>query len=415
MEQEGKVDAPPLLISAKLAKALANPWRNRILMELHLRPMSPSQFSEEFGGSLPVIARYFRELREWDFLEVAEELRGGGRRGGVEKVYRAIRRAYFDTATWEQLPHYLRCECSASVLQGLLLRISQAVEAGTFDAETDRHLSWRSLPLDRQAWTEYVNRLDAVLEWINVLETESAERAAAASVDSLPVTAALLAFRSPDRPAPPVAERMRSREADLGNPAGPAFLMSPKMAKALANPWRNRILIELHQRPMSPNRFFEQLGGPDLATIARYFRQLRKWGYLEVAEELRGGGRRGAVEKVYRAIRRAHFDTASWEELPPKLRRECSGAVLDGLIARIEEAVDAETFDAETDRHLSWKALALDRQAWSECGEMLDDVLAWVGLLEAEASARIAAGEAEAIPATLALMSFRSPEVRRPS
>lgn len=199
-----------------------------------------------------------------------------------------------------------------------------------------------------------------------------------------------------------------------GKVDAPPLLISAKLAKALANPWRNRILMELHLRPMSPSQFSEEFGG-SLPVIARYFRELREWDFLEVAEELRGGGRRGGVEKVYRAIRRAHFDTASWEELPPKLRRECSGAVLDGLIARIEEAVDAETFDAETDRHLSWKALALDRQAWSECGEMLDDVLAWVGLLEAEASARIAAGEAEAIPATLALMSFRSPEVRRPS
>jgi len=414
VEREAKVDAPPLLVSAKLAKALANPWRNRILMELHLRPMSPSQFSEEFGGSLPVIARYFRELREWDFLEVAEELRGGGRRGAVEKVYRAIRRAYFDTETWEQLPHYLRCECSGSVLEGLLLRISQAVRAGTFDAEADRHLSWRSLPLDRQAWSEYVSRLDAVLEWINVLETESAERAAAADVDSIPVTAALLAFRSPLRPSPGFAERARAQDPSPDIPAGPAFLMKPQLAKALANPWRNRILIELHQRPMSPNRFFEQFGGPDLATIARYFRQLRKWGYIEVSEELRGGGRRGAVEKIYRAIRRAYFDTASWQNLPRQLRRECSGAVLDALIARIEQAVDTETFDAETDRHLSWKAVRLDRQAWSECAAMLDEVLAWITQLEAEATARIGAGAGEAIPATVALMSFRSPETRRP-
>jgi DNA-binding transcriptional ArsR family regulator len=413
MEQEAKVDAPPLLISAKLAKALANPWRNRILMELHLRPMSASQFCEEFGGTLPVIARYFRELREWDFLEVAEELRGGGRRGGVEKVYRAIRRAYFDTATWEELPRYLRRECSGSVLQGLLLRISQAVEAGTFDAESDRHLSWRGLPFDRRAWGEFVTRLDEVLEWINVLETESAERAAAAKVESLPVTMALLAFRSPAEPTELRGQGELPRP-ETGGPAGPTFLISPQLAKALANPWRNLILMELHLRPMSPSQFFEQFGGPDLATIARYFRQLRKWGYLEVAEELRGGGRRGALEKVYRAVRRAQLDTTSWEELPPRLRRECSGAALEGLIARIDEAVAADTFDAETDRHLSWKAVRLDRQAWSECGAMLDDVLAWVEQLESEASARITAGEAEAIPATVALMSFRSPEFRRP-
>ena len=185
MERGGKADAPPL-ISAKLAKALANPWRNRILIELHLRPMSPKQFAEEFGGNLEVIARYFRELKDWDFIEVAAERRGGKRRGAVEKVYRAIQRVYFDTATWERLPRHLRAECSGAILEGLILRITHAVEAETFDAEKDRHLFWKALPLDHQAWTEYVTRLDELLAWIGELEAESAERIAKAEAEAIP-------------------------------------------------------------------------------------------------------------------------------------------------------------------------------------------------------------------------------------
>jgi hypothetical protein len=91
-----KIDAPPSLISAKLAKALANPWRNRILIELHLRPMSPKQFADEFDGNLTVISRYFRELKMWGFLEVAEELRGGK---GVALSRRSIERSGAFTST----------------------------------------------------------------------------------------------------------------------------------------------------------------------------------------------------------------------------------------------------------------------------------------------------------------------------
>jgi DNA-binding transcriptional ArsR family regulator len=412
VEQEAKVDAPPSLISAKLAKALANPWRNRILIELHLRPMSPKQFADEFGGNLTVVSRYFRELKEWGFLEVAEELRGGKRRGAIEKVYRAIQRVQFDTPTWEALPRYLREECSGTILDGLIRRIAQAVAAETFDAEADRHLSWKALHLDRQAWTEYVTRLDEILLSVNDLEVEAAARFAEMEEEPIPATVALMAFRSPLTPikASTHPPRRQGPEPAAGPGGLPPFLISAQMAKALANPWRNRILIELHLRPMSPRQFADEFGGPELETIARYFRQLKKWGFLEVTEELRGGRRRGAVEKVYRAIRRAHFDTAAWEGLPSHLRKECSGAVLDGLILRIIQAVEAETFDAETDRHLAWKAICLDRQAWRGLATRLDETLAWLNELEVESIDRIAEMGAEAIPATIALMVFRAPD-----
>jgi DNA-binding transcriptional ArsR family regulator len=191
--------------------------------------------------------------------------------------------------------------------------------------------------------------------------------------------------------------------------ASAPFLIGPKMAKALANPWRNRILSELALRPMSPSEFAEQTGG-DLANISRYFRQLRKWGYLEVAEERRGGGRRGAVEHVYRVIQRVHFDTASWEKLPLYLREECSGAIVDSYLLRVTEAIKAGTFDAETNRHLSWKAVSLDRQAWKELTDRLDGVLDWVFELETEAAQRMAETGEEPIPATVGLAAFRSPK-----
>ena len=414
MERGPTIDTSPLQLGASLAKPLANRWRNRILAEVHLRPMSPKQFADEFDeAELASIARYFRELKEWGFLEVAEELRGGGRRGAVEKVYRAVQRVHFDTPTWETLPRYLRSECSGSMLEGLMLRISQAVRTDTFDAESDRHLSWKALVLDRTAWSEYVTELDRVLDSVSELEVESADRVARTGEVPFPATVGLLAFRSPPDSTEisdsPVAGENTSAES-----SGPHFLMTPTTAKALANPWRNRILAELHMRPRSPKQFFEEFGGPDLAAIARYFRQLRKWGYLEVAEELRGGARRGSVEKVYRAIHRVHFNSAIWEALPHDLRSECSGVMLNGLVLRIKDAMQTDTFDEETDRHLSWKAVWFDRKAWTDFVTRLDNVLAWVDELEAQSTERLRSGESEAIPATVALLAFRSPESVQP-
>jgi DNA-binding transcriptional ArsR family regulator len=407
MEQKEKINAPPLALSASIAKPLANPWRNRILAELLLRPMSPKEFTRQVGGpSLPTIARYFRELRLWGFLEVAEERRGGQRRGAVEKVYRAIQRIHFETSTWEQLPRYLRSECSHSMMGGLITRITEAVEAGTFDTEKDRHLSWKTVRLDRLAWREYSRHLDGVLAEIEPLEVESAARIRS-EADSLLATVGLISFRSP------AAECTRLKGVSCAsNEERPHFLMSARTAKALANPWRNRILAELHTRPMSPKQFLEEIGGPDLPTVARYFRQLKAWGYLEVLEELKGGNRRGSVEKVYQAIRRVHFNTPTWEQLPLEARSACSVSMLDGLMTRLNDAIAADTLDAEVDRFLCWKTVNLDRQAWQQLGRVLDGSLALVQSLERSSIERIEEG-AEEIPATIALLAFRSPEVLR--
>ncbi|MDX6624845.1 MAG: hypothetical protein QOE75_2777 [Solirubrobacterales bacterium] len=185
------------VISAKLAKALANPMRAQIMTELSVRPLSPSQFQAITGGDLGNIARYFRQLEEWDFVEVIETRRGGHRRGGVEHIYRRIQSNLIKTEQWELLPVFLREDISANMLASYFARVNEAIEAGTFDAETDRHLSWDKPTLDRQAWEELSARLDEILDWLPDLARESAERMMESGEEPIPTTVGLAAFRSP--------------------------------------------------------------------------------------------------------------------------------------------------------------------------------------------------------------------------
>ena len=196
-EQATHQAADAAVISAKLAKALANPMRARIMTELCVRPLSPSQFQALAGGNLGNIARYFRQLEEWDFVEVIEIRRGGHRRGGVEHIYRRIQPILIKTEEWAVLPTFLREDVSANVLASYFARINEAIEAGTFDAETDRHLSWDKPTLDRQGFEELSTRLDEVLNWLPELARESAERMKESGEDPIPTTVGLTAFRSP--------------------------------------------------------------------------------------------------------------------------------------------------------------------------------------------------------------------------
>jgi hypothetical protein len=114
-QKAGEKEAAAFGISARTARALADPWRFRILIEVNLRPLSPSRFVEEHGGELTHVARCFRQLAEWGYLEVAEERPGRRRGAAIEHVYRAIRRAQFDAYTWESVSHSERDSVSRSI------------------------------------------------------------------------------------------------------------------------------------------------------------------------------------------------------------------------------------------------------------------------------------------------------------
>lgn len=391
-------------ISARMARALSDSWRVRILSELSVRPMSPSQFVEEVGGELTQIARCFRQLAEWDFVEVIEQRPGRRRGAAIEHVYRCIQRSHFDTATWKTVSRSERDTWSRAAVSAYFARIAEAVEGGTFDAEIDRHVSWDGVALDRPAWQELGRRLDGVLEWLPELAVEADRRLQGPDGERIPTVAGLSAFRSPQSPTTMLLASRRHQPPPEDNSE---IAFGPRMAKALSNQWRSLILMELSSRPMSPSQFIEEIGG-SMTHVSRCFRELAESGLIEILEERKGGRRGGGVERIYRGLRRPFLDTESWESLPLLVRQEMSQSFLAAYMERVIEAIDADTFDAEDDRHFSWRPVLLDRPAWSELAQALDELLSWLPSLEAESLQRTENPD-ELIPTVVGLASFRMP------
>jgi DNA-binding transcriptional ArsR family regulator len=198
---------------AKLAKALSNPWRARIIGEVYQRPMSPSQFVEEIGGEISTISRHFRWLANMGYIEVIDEKSGGRRRGGVEHIYQGTQRARLLDPEWETMPLEVRELWSRNAVAVYYRRIIEAMDARTFDAEEDRHFSWDSVALDRQGWNELVARLLQVLDWLPELETESAQRLEKSGEDPIAATVGLAGFRSPGESDPKMT-RSESEKAE---------------------------------------------------------------------------------------------------------------------------------------------------------------------------------------------------------
>lgn len=180
-------------------------------------------------------------------------------------------------------------------------------------------------------------------------------------------------------------------------------------ASVLAHPLRVRVLEILNERDMSPIEFCREGFAPenmDVSHVAYHFRELAEYGCLTVIEENK---RRGSIEHVYRGIGRAYFSDSEWAGIDREERARLSKTVFQGLLARVEGAMMAETFDAFEDRHLSWIAMHLDEQGWREMSTALAAVFSELEQIRADAEVRLAASDSEAIPSTCAVLGFQSP------
>jgi len=178
------------------------------------------------------------------------------------------------------------------------------------------------------------------------------------------------------------------------------------VAKAFAHPLRVQILIILNERVASPNLLAQELG-QSLNLVAYHVRVLEKYDCIELVDTKQ---RRGATEHFYRATRRQFLSDAEWARLPEVLRPGLSGAMLQAVFADIQEAVGKNSFDELDDRHLSRTPMVVDKQGWSEVASLLADTLDRVLEIQAESSARLAAGDETGMLSKVEILHFKSPE-----
>lgn len=178
------------------------------------------------------------------------------------------------------------------------------------------------------------------------------------------------------------------------------------VAKAFAHPLRVQILISLNERVASPNLLAQELD-QSLNLVAYHVRVLEKYDCIELVDTKQ---RRGATEHFYRATRRQFLTDSEWSRMPESLRPGLSGAMLKALFDDVEAAVNANTFDAIDDRHLSRTPMVVDQKGWSDVAELLGDTLDQILEIQAESSARLAESGDDGLLSRVMLLHFRSPE-----
>lgn len=181
--------------------------RVRILELVNEHPLSPVQFInagfapgfETKRQALSYVSYHFRELEKAKCIEVIEL---NPRRGATEHVYGGKARVYFTDEEFERMPLEERAQLSRTSFQGLVARTDGAMRSGTFDARTDRHLTWRAMSLDERGWKEMLGRMEQCFKDCEQIRQDAEDRLAGSGEKVVPTTMAMLAFESP--PFPPL-------------------------------------------------------------------------------------------------------------------------------------------------------------------------------------------------------------------
>jgi len=185
---------------------LSHPIRVRILEVVNEHPMSPigfinAGFAPEIMDkqrALSRVAYHFRCLEEAGCIGIVDTFQ---RRGATEHVYGGCSRVFFSDEEFDELPAEQRKTLSRTSWQGLVARTDGAMRKGTFDARTERHLTWRAMEVDERGWQEAIERLGRCYEDLEQIRKDAEDRLAVSGDKVVPMTTALLGFESPPRPA----------------------------------------------------------------------------------------------------------------------------------------------------------------------------------------------------------------------
>ena len=179
----------------QLVKGLSHPVRVECLTILTKRVASPRQLSELLDHDLSNISYHVRTLDELGLIELVEE---ESVRGAVAHYYKAVERPLLSNAEWEALPPEVRKAISAYGWDILIKDASEAIEKGTFDSRSDRHLTRTTLLLDSEGFARLSVLMDELLEAVLSEQAASAERMNESGEQPIHAVAATALFPTPE-------------------------------------------------------------------------------------------------------------------------------------------------------------------------------------------------------------------------
>jgi DNA-binding transcriptional ArsR family regulator len=166
-------------------------------------------------------------------------------------------------------------------------------------------------------------------------------------------------------------------------PTSTARRLDQDVARALAHPLRQRILMLLEREVQTPLDLARAIGEP-LNKIGYHVHALREAGCIEL---VRTEHRRGAVAHFYRPTSRAFLSDEQWVELPLGIRRTLVAQTLNDVVQDARTAAGGEGFDHDR-VHVTRTPLELDAEGFDAMVELLNATLDRALEIQAESFGR---------------------------
>lgn len=184
-------------IESTLAAVVAHPTRVKCLSILAERRASPNEIATELKGDVGHVSYHIKKLLSLGIVELVDEQKV---RGAVEHFYRAVTLAYVSDEEWAKLSMEERRPYSLYTLQLAMADAAQALEAGTFDARSDRCLTRVPAVVDEEGWSELNDLHAEMLErTMTIVGTSAGRLAKSPDTPAIPVTQIAMFFEQPQR------------------------------------------------------------------------------------------------------------------------------------------------------------------------------------------------------------------------
>jgi hypothetical protein len=170
-------------VDEAVVKAASHRLRHRIWIKIAERgEVSPKEIAEELDAPLEKVAYHVRWLAAAvpaNAVPLIELVATDRRSGGIQHIYRCLRRPVLDGALAEQIPQVLREATSGSIIREVINDLLGSVEVGAFDMHPARSLLRMHIWVDEEGLERTAELTMKLLAEYQQVEAESLERLAA--------------------------------------------------------------------------------------------------------------------------------------------------------------------------------------------------------------------------------------------
>jgi hypothetical protein len=183
--------------TAKMLRAGWHPVQIKALTILTERIASPKEIAVELGMTATKAGQVSYHVKELLKRGLVQLVRTEPRRGACEHFYRAMESLIVMDADAQRMSLEERLSFSCWIICRISADLALALESGTIDKRTDRHLSRFPLHLDERGYLELVEEHNRVFHRTIEIADESERRLRQSDEGALPVSAIMASFPMP--------------------------------------------------------------------------------------------------------------------------------------------------------------------------------------------------------------------------